>query len=138
MLLTKLHGFSKVNVPSKSNVDWDKKVSSPKFKVKSFLREFWKNDVIVEEFVIPGSKFRIDLFNLSKKLAVEVSPDEYHNSFNKWLHKDRQKFLSKIKADELKKEWCIKNSIELVELFNEDINNLSVDYFEKKYNILLY
>ena len=50
----------------------------------------------------------------------------------------RQKFLSKIKADELKKEWCIKNSIELVELFNEDINNLSVDYFEKKYNILLY
>ena len=128
MLLTKLHGFSKVNVPSKSNVDWDKKVSTPQFKVKSFLQDFWKNDVIVEEFIIPGSKFRIDLFN----------PDEYHNSFNKWLHKDRQKFLSKIKADELKKEWCIKNSIELVELFNEDINNLSVDYFEKKYNILLY
>ena len=104
MLLTKLHGFSKVNVPSKSNVEWDK----------------------------------IDLFNFSKRIAVEVSPDEYHNSFNKWLHKDRQKFLSKIKVDELKKEWCIKNSIELIELFNEDINKLSVDYFEKKYNILLY
>ena len=71
MLLTKLHGFSKVNVPSKSNVDWDKKVSTPQFKVKSFLQDFWKNDVIVEEFIIPGSKFRIDLFNFSKKIAVE-------------------------------------------------------------------
>ena len=137
MELTKLRGNTKVNVVAKSCIDWDKKISIPQLKVKNFLYPFWKNDVVKEEFVIPGSKFRIDLFNLSKKIAIEVSPDEYHVNFNPWLHKNRQNFLNKVKSDDSKREWCIRNNITLVELFNENIDNLSFDFFLKEYNISL-
>lgn len=137
MKLTKLIGSKIINVVIKGDIDWDKKVSKPQKSVKDFLFPFWKFDQVTEEFVIPGSILRIDLFNITKKIAIEVSPDEYHITFNQWLHKNRSKFLSKIKSDEMKREWCKRNSINLVELYSEEIKNLSEELFKTKYNILL-
>lgn len=137
MKLTKLKSINLINVVVKGDIDWHKKISKPQKLVKDFLFPFWKRDQVTEEFVIPGSILRIDLFNFTKKIAIEVSPDEYHVNYNPWLHKDRSKFLSKIKNDQDKRDWCTKNNIKLIELYNEDIQNLSQEYIYNKYQIEL-
>jgi hypothetical protein len=121
----------------KGDIDWERKVSKPQKLVKDFLFPYWKSDQVTEEFVIPGSIFRADLFNITKRIIVEVSPDEYHVDFNPWLHKDTSKFLAKIKSDEDKRNWCERNKIKLIELYNEDIKNLSQQYISEKYQINL-
>lgn len=137
MKLTKLSSDRLISVSVKSNIDWDKIVSKPQFAVKQFLESYWKHDQIVEEFYIPGSKFRIDLFNINKKIAVEISPTKYHVNYNPWLHKDRHKFLAKVKNDEAKRNWCTRNDIRLIELYDEDIKALSHQYILDKYDISL-
>lgn len=136
MLLTKLKG-GKINVVSKSKIDWEKKISIPQLVVKQFLFPFWKNDQVVEEFMIPGSKLRLDLFNFTKKIAIEVSPDGYHLGYNNWLHKSRINYADKVKKDEEKRNWCEINKIELIELHDEDIDILSKENILEKYNISL-
>jgi len=118
--------------------DW-KADSRSKFQteVKKFLRGYWQHNIVFEEFPIVGTRLTLDFYNANKKIAIEVSPDEYHVNFNPWLHKNRQNFLNKVKSDDSKREWCIRNNIKLVELFNENIGNLSVDFFLKEYNISL-
>ena len=138
MLLSKLLSTKLIQVPVKANIIWDKKVASaPQFIVKTFLQPFWKFDQVVEEFYIPGSKLRLDLFNINKKIAVEISPDGYHVHYNPWLHKDRLKFLAKVKNDENKRNWCTRNDIRLIELYDEDIKSLSQEYILEKYDISL-
>lgn len=137
MLLTKLKGSQTINIVPRSNIDWDKKVSIPQLVVKQFLFQFWKNDQVAEEFFIPGSKLRLDLFNFTKKIAIEVSPDSYHLGYNNWLHKSRINYADKVKKDEEKRIWCETNKIELIELHNEDIKALSKEYILKEYGISL-
>lgn len=128
MLLTKLKSHNKVNVVPRNNIDWNKKVSLPQLIVKEFLYPFWKRDIVEEEFVIPGSKLRIDLLNFSKKIAIEVSPNSYHSKYNNWLHKSRIGFADKVQKDEQKRLWCEENGIRLIELTDEEIDNLE-NYF---------
>lgn len=137
MLLTKLRGSQTINIVPRSNIDWDKKVSIPQLVVKQFLFPFWKNDQVAEEFQIPGSKLRLDLFNFTKRIVVEVSPDSYHLGYNNWLHKSRINYADKVKKDEDKRVWCEVNKIKFVELHDEDIDILSKEYFLEKYNISL-
>lgn len=137
MLLTKLNSNKLIKVKVADNIDWDKVISKPQKLVKDFLRKYWEYDPICEEFYIPGSKFRIDLFNLRLKIAVEVSPDEIHVHYNSFMHKDRMGFLKKVKADEAKRNWCTRNNIRLIELYNEDIKRLSHEYINEKYGIYL-
>ena len=124
MLFTKLNSSSKVNIVPRSNIDWEKKVSIPQLIVKQFLYPFWKRDIVQEEFFIPGSKLRIDIFNFSKRVAIEVSPDSYHRNYNNWLHKSRINYADKVRKDESKRVWCEDNDIRLIELNDEEINNI--------------
>jgi len=137
MRLTKLKGCGVVNVPQKSNIDWERKISAPQLFVKQFLFPYWKRDVVCEEFLIPGSKLRLDLFNMSKGIVVEVSPDNYHKTYNNWLHKTRVSFSEKVKNDEQKLLWCNSNNIHFIELYDQDLDNLSHEYIKQKYGIHL-
>lgn len=138
MKLKKINGTKIVNVNLvKYKVDWERIVSAPQFKIKSILKPYWQFDLVLEEFVIPGSKLRLDLFNTRKMIAVEVSPDCYHSDYNKFLHKNRSKFLDKIKKDFKKREWCEENNITLLELVDEDIKLFSLEYIFEKYGIEL-
>lgn len=137
MRLTKLLSDRLIEVPIKKKIDWNKAVSKPQKETKDFLFPYWKYDRVVEEFRIPGSLLRIDLFNTSKRIAIEVSPDEYHVEYNEWLHKDRSKFLAKKKGEEDKRGWCNKNNIKLIELYNSDLKDLSVKNIETKFGISL-
>lgn len=136
MKLKKINGKI-VSVVAKNNIDWNKIISKPQFLVKKFLESFWKNDSVVEEFHIPGSRMRIDFFNFSKRIAIEVNPDNYHVNYNNFLHKNKLNFLEKVKSDEKKRIWCQSNDIKFAELYDEDIDSLSENLFKTKYNILL-
>lgn len=113
-------------------INWDTKVSKPQKKVTDFLQPYWKSDLVLQEFRIPGSLLRIDLFNVSKKIVVEVSPDELHSNYNPFLHKDRAGFLKKLKADNQKMDWAERNKLLFVELNSGDIKNLSVELLVEK------
>jgi hypothetical protein len=136
--LTKLNckGLVSVNLGQYS-VDWGRKVSVPQLKVKQFLKFFWENDAVYEEVRIPGSLLRLDLFNATRKLIVEVSPDAVHSTFNKYFHKNRFELLKKIKADMAKRKWAEHNELTLVELTDSDIKNLSVETFVTKFGVNL-
>lgn len=138
MRFTKLNGQKLYNVNiSKYKIDWERKVSAPQFKIKSLVKKLWEYDLVLEEFVIPGSRLRLDLFNTNKKIVLEVSPDCYHSNYNSFLHGNRQKFLDKIKKDFIKREWCEKNKLSLIELTDKDIKEFSQNYILEKYGIEL-
>lgn len=131
--------FSKLNSPatlvnvviSKYFIDWDRKVSAPQLKVKNFLKEYWETSIVLEEFMIPGSKKRIDLINISAKIIVEVSPNSTHLKFNPFMHGSRPGFLKTIKSDLVKKQWAITNGFHYIELNDEHLKQLSKETFKE-------
>lgn len=138
MKLTKLNSTKIIDVTVRPNIDWERIISKPQKKIKDFLKLYWQHDPVIEEFYIPGSKLRIDLFNVRLKIAVEVSPSAVHCEYNKFFHRNnRFNFLDKVKKDEQKRNWCNINNIRLVELYDDDIKNISWELFRDKYNIEL-
>ena len=86
-------------------IEWEKKISIPQKKVKDFFYDSWRFDEVLEEFRIPATRLRIDLLNISRKIAVEVSPKSSH-SYNKFFHGERVGgFLASVERDIKKKEW---------------------------------
>ena len=82
-----IKGANLVNINiTKYLIDWDYVVSKPQKKVKDFLFPFWKSKVVLEEFKLPSpSRSRVDLINLTDRIAIEVSPSGSH-SFNPFFH----------------------------------------------------
>lgn len=137
MLLLDIRGKQRKVYPSKYKVDWDsKRASEPQFRTKQFLKEFWLGDNVCEEFIIPGSRLRIDLINFSKMLAIEVSGQQ-HEAFSKFFHKTRIGFIKSIKRDFQKIKWLESNNISLIELYDYETLDLSKNKIEKKFNITL-
>jgi hypothetical protein len=116
-------------------IKWDRKVSGPQKKVKDFLFPFWKNDIMLEELRLPGSKLRLDLINLTRKIIIEVSPDKIHTQYNKFMHGSRAGFLKKLKSDAKKLEWAEKSGFKFIELYDKDLENLSKQYIKENFNI---
>lgn len=113
----------------KYRVDWEKKVSGPQKKVKDILYNLWKNDSVFEELLIPGSKKRIDLFNHTKGIVVEVSPASTHTKFNPFMHGSRSSFLKRQNTDNKKIEWAKKSGFTFINLVDKDIKEFSVELF---------
>lgn len=137
MKLKKLNSQKIISINiSKYRVDWDRVVSKPQFLVKSFLKPYWSHKSICEELPIPGSKLRLDLVDLSDRTIVEISPAAVHANYNQFFHKSRPGFLKKIKADISKLDWAEDNNFKLIEIFDDDLRNLSVALFAEKGLIL--
>lgn len=119
-------------------INWEPKreVSKPQAAVKAFLRPYWKSHVVLEEFRVPGTRMRIDLLNLTRRLAVEISPSGSH-AFNPFFHKDRHKFGRAVARDLSKIDWCAQNGFVLVELGDEDLADLTAEMFFERYKITL-
>lgn len=117
-------------------VDWDRVVSKPQKQVKDFLFPYWKSHVVLEEFVVPRTRWRMDLINLTRKIAVEVSPDQ-HQQFNSFFYKNRFEFGAAIQRDIKKEEWAQKNGFLFIEIFAEDIKKLSEEWFKDTYKITI-
>lgn len=136
MKLTKLHGDQLVNYNLKSYlIDWKRKVSNPQFKAKCFLKKYWEMDVCCEELRILGSLLRIDLINFTKKIAIEISPRALHVNYNKFMHQNRGGYLKKLQSDAKKMVWAERNGFLFIELYDEDLQNLSVQYMKEKFDL---
>ena len=136
MKLTKLNTTILVNYNLKSYlIDWDRKVSGPQKKTKDFLKKYWKNDIVCEELLIKGSLLRLDLINFTKKIIIEVSPRDLHVNYNKFMHGGRSGYLKKLQSDAKKMEWSENNGFIFIELYDENINNLSVKMFKDEFSI---
>ena len=107
-------------------IDLDKP-SRSKFQtyVKEFLRPYWKNDIVFEEFRVVGSRLTLDFYNANKKIAVEVQGAQ-HTKYVKFFHKTRLKYRDQLKRDEKKLDFCKANNIKLAEIYPQDEINASL------------
>jgi len=119
-----------IKKPSRFVIDWQKN-SRSKFQhaVKSFLYPYWKRDVVFEEFPVPHTRLSLDFFNISKNVAIEVQGSQ-HIHYNKFFHGNtRYKYLTQLKRDQQKLDFCDSFGILLVEIYSED--ELNKDFFNK-------
>lgn len=87
----------------------------------SIIRECYPALTICEEVPIRVYRFQVlylDILLPTHLTAIEVH-GEQHYKFNKFFHTDVHAFANAQKRDKVKREWCIKNSIRLLELTHE-------------------
>ena len=119
-------------------IDWEAKSRSKlQYNFKSFFYPYWKNHIVYEEFPVYGSMLKVDLLNATKKIAVEIQGGQ-HESFNKFFHDNsRLKYLESIKRDVKKEKWIELNQFKFLELYEDDLKNLSPQYIEEKCGVLI-
>jgi len=117
-------------------ISWDDdSLSKFQFKVKQFLKPFWKSHLCFEEFPVAGTRMRVDLINLSKKIAVECNGFQ-HEDPKAFYHKNHSSFLGQLARDLKKERFCVLNNIQFVEIYENDMP-LSKAFFKEKFNIRL-
>lgn len=106
----------KVKKPYIYQIDWDGD-SRSKFQkeVKECLRQYWIGNLVYEEFPMVGSRLKFDFFNASQNIIVEADGKQ-HIQYVEFFHKNRGSFLTQIKRDEKKEEFCKRNGILLIRL----------------------
>ena len=131
MRLYNIQGRLQARKVSKYLIKWNKKSRSKiQFKVKQFLKNYWENQIVYEEFPVYGSRMTVDIVNATKRIAIEVQGRQ-HKEFNKFFHKTRGNYLESIKRDHLKRQWLEKNNFKLIEIEEEEANKLSKTFFKK-------
>lgn len=117
-------------------IDWGRKVSGPQKKVKDFLKKYWKNHVVLEEFRVPGCLLRVDILSLTTRTIIEIHGDQ-HIQFNKHFHGTREGFARAVYRDLEKEKWAQMNGFAYVEIYENDIDQLSEKWFRDKYGVQL-
>tara|TARA_Y100001973_G_C5171860_1_gene319562 strand:+ start:297 stop:713 length:417 start_codon:yes stop_codon:yes gene_type:complete len=136
MRLFNINGRLQKKSVSKYLINWNKKSRSKvQFKTKKFLEPFWKGQIVYEEFPVYGSRMTVDILNATKKLAVEVQGKQ-HGEFNKFFHNNsRLKYLEGIKRDIKKADWLEKNGFILLEIEEDEVDSLSLEFFLEKFGM---
>jgi very-short-patch-repair endonuclease len=120
MLFQTLNGSTKrVTRANKYIIDWNKPSRSKiQYTAKQFLKDYWKNHVVFEEFPVAGTRLKFDFYNANKKIAIEVNGQQ-HVKYVPFFHKRRSNFVSQIRRDQQKIDFCELNKIKLVEIYSE-------------------
>jgi len=120
MLFKTLTGSQKrVMRPKKYLIDWDaKSKSNIQFNAKQFLKDYWSNHVVFEEFPVAGTRLRFDFYNANKNVVIEINGQQ-HVKFVPFFHKRRSNFVSQIRRDQQKIDFCELNSIKFIEIYSE-------------------
>jgi hypothetical protein len=118
-------------------INWDKKsLSKPQWETKQFLKPYWKNHMVYEEFPVYGSLLKVDIFNATLNVAIEINGPQ-HYEFHHFHGKSPAKYILAIKNDVKKEEWLRLNKITLIELKDSEVKLLSKDFFREKFNFYL-
>tara|TARA_R110000824_G_scaffold265390_1_gene454297 strand:- start:33189 stop:33596 length:408 start_codon:yes stop_codon:yes gene_type:complete len=119
----------RVSKPKKYLISWDQESKSKiQFAAKQFLKEYWENHVVFEEFPIAGTRLSFDFYNANKKIAVEVQGAQ-HTKYVPFFHGRKSQFISQLRRDQQKIDFCALNNIKLVEIFHDEKINKKI--FEK-------
>jgi len=138
MRLYNIHGKLQSRNVNRYLIKWGGKSRSLlQRSVKNFLRTYWENQVVYEEFPVYGTRMKVDFINATKKIAVEVNGPQ-HNSFNKFFHNNsRMNYLESIKRDCKKRKWLEKNNFKILEIEEKDIKKLSPEFIENTFDICI-
>lgn len=140
MVIKDVFGRERKKNVAKYIINWDGKSRSKfQFAVKQFLKPYWKMDLTFEEFPVIGSRKSVDIFNYNKKIVCECHGNQ-HQAFIRYFHrpisdKDRSQWLAQIKRDIEKEKWAELNGFKFIEIFPEDLKNLSPAFFKEKFDI---
>tara|TARA_Y100000361_G_C11129668_1_gene328115 strand:- start:97 stop:513 length:417 start_codon:yes stop_codon:yes gene_type:complete len=121
---------------SKYRIDWEGDCRSNfQYEVKQFFKTFWYGQICYEEFPVYGTRMKVDLVNMTKRIAVE-SHGAQHESFNKFFHNNsRANYLRSITRDHDKVVWLENNDFKVLEIFEEDLPSLSKRYILEKFEV---
>jgi hypothetical protein len=109
-----------VRHPKKHLIKWTGKSRSKRQKaVKKFLHSYWKDHIVFEEFPIVGTRMSFDFYNANKKIAIEVQGRQ-HTQYVPFFHGNKMNYLSQLRRDQQKLEFCKLNKIKLIEIYDED------------------
>lgn len=118
-------------------VKWDGQCKSIlQFRVKQFLKPYWRAHVVYEEFPVFGTLLRVDILNATYRIAVEVQ-GEQHSEFHYFHQGEPMNYLNGIKRDMVKYEWLEKNNFQIVEINYDEVDKLSRDFFLTKFGVKL-
>ena len=102
-------------------IDWeDPSKSKLQYSVKSFLHEYWKNNVVFEEFPVAGTRLSLDFYNASKSVAIEVQGAQHRRYVSHFHGGHKLNYLDQIRRDKQKLEFCNLNGIKLIEVYDTD------------------
>ncbi len=116
-------------------IEWDKPCRS-KFQkeVKDWFHQYWWKYICLEELLLPGSRLRCDLVNLTKRIIIEINGDQ-HDEYNAHFHRNcRTNFRDQIHRDQIKRNWAENNNFQLIEIYMDDLP-LTLDFFKEKFNV---
>tara|TARA_Y100000593_G_C4320670_1_gene343598 strand:+ start:585 stop:1004 length:420 start_codon:yes stop_codon:yes gene_type:complete len=120
---------------SKYVINWDEESRSKlQFKVKQFLKPYWRYQMVFEEFPVYGTRMAVDIVNATKKIAIEVNGPQ-HKKFNKFFHNSKADYLASIQRDWKKTEWLTKNNFELIEIESEEVDGISKEFIQEKFGV---
>ena len=136
MRLYNIKGKLQSKSVTKYLIKWSKKSRSKlQFNVKQFFKDYWKNHIVYEEFPVYGTRMKVDIINVTKKIAVEVNGPQ-HKKFNKFFHNNsRANYFNSIKRDWKKAEWLERNGYTLIEIEYNEIKDLSVEFIQEKFGV---
>lgn len=102
-------------------IDWDGKSRSKiQYSAKQFLKKYWSNHIVFEEFPVAGTRLSLDFYNANKKIAVEVQGRQ-HTKYVPFFHgKNKINYINQLKRDQDKLMFCELNNIQLVEIYDGD------------------
>jgi hypothetical protein len=115
--------FVEKNV-TRFRIKWDgPSRSQPQFKAKQLLKAIWAYDIVFEEFPVYGTLLKVDIYNSTKQIAVEIQGPQ-HDKYNKFFHNGSKfNFVAGITRDLKKIEWLENNNIKLVEYIPKDLED---------------
>ena len=136
MKLYDISGKLRYKSVQKYRIDWEAECrSNLQYEVKQFFKPYWYGQICYEEVPVYGTRMKVDLINMTKRIAVEVQGAQ-HDSFNKFFHNNsRANYLSSIKRDYDKRVWLENNDFKVLEIFEEDLPSLSKKYISEKFEI---
>jgi hypothetical protein len=89
------------------------------FSVGDVVDKVFPNEVILEEFYIPGDRLYIDFFLPRKMIAVEAQGRQ-HYEYSNFFHGSQENFKLAQARDRKKSLWCACNNIRLVVIRDTD------------------
>lgn len=128
MIFKTLTGSTKrLSKPKKYLIDWNKPSRSKRqFAVKQFLKKYWGLDFVFEEMPLVGSRMSFDFYNATNNIAIEVQ-GEQHLKYTPFFHgKAKSNFISQIRRDNSKEQYCKLNNIKFIEVYPKDDLSVSL------------
>ena len=121
---------------TKYRIKWDAECRSNfQYEVKQFFKTYWYGQICYEEFPVYGTRMKVDLINMTKRIAVEVQGAQ-HEEFNKFFHNNsRANYLKSITRDHDKIVWLENNNFKILEIFEADLASLSKKYIFDKFEV---